>query len=91
MTENTKETKKEPVSKKIKSVIDEYGGYVAFGVGCVICYIVGGRITQYKIALGTMRIHEAGIIKYFNKEGVEVGIEEACKVVQNFAKEVKIK
>lgn len=91
MTENTKETKKEPISKKIKSFINGYGGYMAFGAGCVACYFAGAQITQYRIALGTMRFHEAGIIKYFNEDGVEVGIEEACKVLKNFVMRQKIK
>lgn len=48
-------------------------------------YLLGGKVTELKIAVGTMKLHEAGLIKYFNEEGAEVGIEEACKVVKRFS------
>lgn len=74
---------------KMKETLAPVAVFVGGGAALAVAYLLGGKVTELKISVGTMRLHEAGLIKYFNEKGAEVGIEEAINVVKRFAVNTK--
>ena len=75
--------------KKMKEKLAPVAIFVGGAAALAGAYLLGGKVTELKISVGTMRLHEAGLIKYFNEAGSEVGIEEAVDVVKRFAVKTK--
>lgn len=54
----------------------------AMGVG----YILGEVTTEMKIAVGMKRFHDAGLVKFFNSDNVEINVEEATKIAAGISR-----
>lgn len=79
--------KQEKKTSKVKAWWGRYkyhilgfgAGIGAFGYGC----LMGNYVSNYRRRVGELRLHDKGIIKYFDPEtGMEVDVDEACKVVK---------
>lgn len=83
--------KQEKKTSKLRAWWNRYKYHIqAFGI-CAALYgggvCVGNYISNYQQSVGTLRLHDKGIVKYFDPDtGMEVNIEEACEVVKRVFK-----
>lgn len=81
--ENLETVDKKSFTEKAKEFGKKHWKKAAVIAGGAACFILGEKYTEYCVARGLCRIHNAGYIDFFDGKGNKVTVEEGCKLIHD--------